>query len=143
MRTIDVKEIIESRGLDTKEVARQLFPKNKYPDLALNRVIKGKNVLDADQISKLSLMSGLTISELFSGDAWKSGPNKEDCLTFVNSEYYAELDTAKWVTKVFHNETMFHEEVITPGSLPVSEYLNQLDIIINNFKSKQNESSGN
>lgn len=137
MRTIDVKEIIETRGLDTKEVARQLFPKNKFPDLALNRVIKCKNVLDADQISKLALMSGLTISELFSGETWKSGPNKEDCLTFVNGEYYAELDTTKWVTRVFHNETLFHEEVITPGALPVREYLNQLDIIINNFKSKK------
>lgn len=136
MRTINVKEITETRGLDIKEVARQLFPKNKYPDLALNRVMKGKNVLDADQISKLALLSGLTISELFSGDAWKSGPNKENCMTFVNGEYTAELNTTNWTTKVFHNETMFHEEVITPGSLPVSEYLSQLDLIINNYTSK-------
>lgn len=130
MRTIDVKGIIDRQGLDPKDVAKQLFPKNKYPDLALNRIIKGINSLDAEQISKLALMSGLSISELFSGNAWKSGPVKKDCLTFENGEYYAELDTDKWVIKVFHNETLFHEEVIIPSTLPVKKFLEQLDQII-------------
>jgi len=135
MRTINVKEIIETRGLDTKEVARQLFPKNKYPDLALNRVMKGKNVLDADQISKLALMAGLQISELFSGENWKASSRK-GVHVFTNGEFRAELDSETWITKVFHKDSMFHESIIHSGSTPVSEYLSQLDLIINNFKSQ-------
>ena len=135
MRTINVKEIIETRGLDTKEVARQLFPKNKYPDLALNRVIKGKNVLDADQISKLALLSGLQLSELFSGENWKATAHK-GVHVFTNGEFRAELDSETWITKVFHKDSMFHESIIHSGSTPVSEYLSQLDLIINNFKSQ-------
>ena len=135
MRTIKVKEIIETRGLDIKEVARQLFPKNKYPDLALNRVIKGKNVLDADQISKLALMAGLPISELFSGGNWKAVARK-GVHVFTNGEFRAELDSETWITKIFHKDSMFHESIIHSGSTPVSEYLSQLDLIINNFKSQ-------
>lgn len=135
MRTIKVKEIIETRGLDIKEVARQLFPRNKYPVLALNRVIKGESVLDADQISKLALMSGLKISELFSGENWKATARK-GVHVFTNGEFRAELDSETWITKVFHKDSMFHESIINSGSTPVSEYLSQLDLIINNFKSQ-------
>lgn len=135
MRKIKVKEIIEARGLDIKEVARQLFPKNKYPDLALNRVIKGKSVLDADQISKLALMAGLQLSELFSGENWKATAHK-GVHVFTNGEFRAELDSETWITKVFHKDSMFHESIIHSGSTPVDEYLSQLDIIINNFKSQ-------
>ena len=135
MRTINVKKIIESRGLDFKEVAHQLFPKNKYPGLALNRVIKGKSVLDADQISKLALMSGLKISELFSGENWKYVSGK-GVHVFTNGEFRAELDSGSWVTKIFHKDSMFHESILHSGSTPVSEYLSQLDLIINNYKSK-------
>jgi hypothetical protein len=133
MRTIKVKEIIETRGLDIKEVARQLFPKNKYPDLALNRVMKGKNVLDADQISKLALMAGIPLSELFSGEAWKA-LSRKGVHVFTNGDFRAELDSETWMTKVFHKDSMFHESIIHSGSTPLSEYLNQLDLIINNFK---------
>jgi hypothetical protein len=135
MRTINVKEIIKTRGLDIKEVARQLFPKNKYPDLSLNRVMKGKSVLDADQISKLALMAGLQLSELFSGENWKVSSRK-GVHVFTNGEFRAELDSETWITKVFHKGSMFHESIIHSGSTPVSEYLSQLDIIINNYKSK-------
>lgn len=133
MRTINVKEIIEVRGLDTKEVARQLFPKNKYPDLALNRVIKGKNTLDADQISKFALLAGIQISELFSGENWKAAQSK-GVHVFTNGEFRAELDSETWTTKIFHKDSMFHESVIHSGSTPVSEYLSQLDLIISNYK---------
>jgi len=135
MRTIKLKEVIESRGLDIKEVARQLFPKNKYPDLALNRVIKGKNVLDADQISKLALMANMELSELFSGENWKAS-NKTGIHVFTNGEFRAELNSCTWVTKIFHKDSMFHESILHSGSTPVSEYLVQLDLIINNYKNR-------
>ena len=60
MKTIDLKEIIEKRKLDAKDVAQQLFPGIKYPKLALNRIIAGEAVLDANQISKLALKNIFT-----------------------------------------------------------------------------------
>lgn len=136
MRTIDLKGIISKQELDPKEVAQQLFPGNKYPKLALNRVLAGEAVLDANQISKLALLTGLSIDQLYSENDWKS-TSKAGIIAFQNGEYKAELSTETWVTKIFHNGSLFHESVITPGATPVSQYLRELNSIIN--KNQSNE----
>lgn len=134
METIDVRKIIESRGLDMKEVARQLFPKNKFPENALWRVFRKKGILDADQISKLSLLSGLSVSELFSGGKWKAKSQK-GLHVFTNEEFRAELDTDVWTTKLFHNDSLFHEEVMHSHTISLGEYFQKLEAIIENYKS--------
>lgn len=136
MKTIDLNRIIEERELDAKEIAQQLFPGNKYPKLALNRVIAGEAVLDANQISKLALLTGLSIDQLYSGNGWKS-TSKAGIITFTNEGYKAELNTETWVTKVFHNDSLFHESIITPGATPISEYLKELNLLIS--KNQSNE----
>jgi len=137
MKTIDIKAIIEKQGLEMNDVAEQLFPKNKYPRLALNRVIAGDAVLDADQISKLALLADLTIAELY-GANWKAKSSK-GLHTFTNGEFKAELDTTSWITKIFHKGSKFHESVIHSKSIPLSEYLDKLNIQI--LKFKENESN--
>ena len=132
MQTVKVKEVIEQKGLDVRDVAQQLFPKNKFPQLALNRVMRGEAVLDADQISKLASLAGVSIAELYSGN-WKA-TTKDGVHVFTNGEFRAELDTKTWVTKVFHNSSMFHESIIHSGSTPISEYLQELDSIISKYK---------
>lgn len=138
MKTIDLNGIIIKQELDPKDVAQQLFPGNKYPKLALNRVLAGEAVLDANQISKLSLMTGLSVDQLYSENGWTS-TSKAGIIAFQNGEYKAELSTETWVTKIFHNGSLFHESVITPGATPVREYLNELNsIIIKNQSDEQN-----
>ena len=137
MKIIDLKLIIESCDLHKKTVAELLFPSNKFPELALNRVISGESELDAGQISKLALYSGLSISQLFTGDGWKAKTVK-GINTFTNGEFSAELDRETWTTKIFHKKSMFHESVLHSGSTPLSEYLANLDILI--LKFKENES---
>jgi len=138
MRAIKLKELVSIQGLDTKELAEQLFPNNKYPRLALNRVLDGKAVLDATQISKLSMLTGISIEKLYSGEDWKA-KNMRGIHTFTNGEFRAELNTETWVTKIFHKNSLFHEAVIHSGQTPLSEYLNKLNILINKFK--ENESN--
>jgi hypothetical protein len=140
MRTIDVKEIIEKHQLDAKEVAQQLFPGNKYPKLALNRVMAGSAQLDANQMSKLALLIGVQVSDLYSGSEWKA-TSKKDLISFSSGSYRAELNTKTWITKIFDNDSLFHESVIHAGSTALSEYLNELNLIIS--KHKKDESSRN
>lgn len=137
MKTIDLRGIIEKQSLSTKEIAQQLFPGNKYPKLALDRVLAGKAVLDANQISKLSLITGLTVDQLYTGADWKF-KSKDGLFVFTNGKYKAELDTKTWITKIFCSGSMFHESIITPGSTPVSKYINELNSIIAK-QSKQNQ----
>ncbi len=129
MKTLNLKEIIEKHSLDVKEVAEQLFPKNQYPSLALSRIISGKALLDTDQVSKLSLMTGVPIECLYSGGEWKINTS-ENLMTFETGEYKAELDTEKWVTKVFHKQSLIHETIIHSGSIALSIYLRELTEVI-------------
>ena len=129
MRKIKLKEIIAERGLDFQEVAEHLFPGNKYPRLALIRVASGKAVLDADQISKLALLAGLPIEELYSGGQWKVKSSK-GVHVFTNGDYRAELNTCTLVTKIFHKDSLFHESVLFSDAIPLSKYINHLNRLI-------------
>ena len=129
MKTIDLKSIIEAKGLDTAIVAQQLFPTNQYSRLALNRVMAGKAELDATQISKLSLLANMTIDQLY-GTVWAVDSQK-GIHKFTNGEFIAELDTNTWVTKIFHKRSMIHESVIHSSSVPLSKYIETLNQLIN------------
>ena len=130
MRKINIPFIIESKGLEVEEVANQLFPKNKHSRLALNRVIAGDSSLNEEQISKLALLAGVPISALFSGDEWKASYS-DNIHTFTNSDYRAELDTTTWITRLFHNNSMIHEQVIHSKNITLSDYLELLNSEIN------------
>ena len=134
MNTINIKQIIETRGLDKKEIASQLFPGNKYPSLALNRVIAGDSFLDSMQISKLSLLSGLTIPEVY-GVKWETR-TESNIVVFTYGNYRAELNREKWITKVFHYDSIFHESVIHSATIALSVYFDELNSIINQYKKK-------
>ncbi len=133
MKTIDLKQIIKDRKLNTNELATYLFPHHRHPAVALLRVKNKKGVLDANQISKLALFTGLTITELFGpSESWKA-KKVSGLYTFTNGDFRAELDTETWLTKVFDKHSMFHESVIHNGSTALSEYLKNLNKIISNY----------
>lgn len=137
MQTIDLNKIIEESELDAVKVAEHLFPTNKYPRHALKRVLNGDANLDADQISRLSGLTGRSIASLYSGGGWK-GVVKKDKHIFTHGEYRAELNTETWVTEIFHNESLFHDSVIHTGAVSLSEYLAELDRLIAEHKQKTN-----
>lgn len=135
MQKINLKKAIKDSGLNNSEIAKQLFPKNKYPSLALNRVIQGKAFLDSAQISKLSLLLNISISDLF-GATWKS-KKVGHIMTLTTGNYKAELDTQLWITKIFDKDSLFHESVIHNGSVGLSIYLSALNTIILEHKTKK------
>jgi len=137
MKKIDLREIIKAEGLNKKELARQLFPGNKYPSLSLNRIINGEALLDADQISKLSLITGRNISDLFDTGSWKTTKSKDSSPhlhIFENGSYKVEYDAASGATRLFHSNSLFHGTVITKPSITLDEFLNEINSIINNYQ---------
>jgi len=54
--------------------------------------------------------------------------------TFENEDYKAELDQQSWITKIYHKDSLFFDAVIHNGSIPLSEFLNQLENLILNHK---------
>lgn len=135
MKTIDLNAIIAEDGLDVKEVASHLFPSNSYPKLALNRILSGEAVLDATQISKLSLLTGRSVSQLFNTGDWRHEIT-DGVYVLTSGTFKAELDTKTWITKIFDKNTLFHDEVIHAGTTSLSEYVNKLNSIITKYNSK-------
>lgn len=129
MSKIDLKKIIEEQNLDVKVIATELFPGNKYPKLALDRVLKGDAFLDSNQISRLSLMTEIPIQFLYDSGSWTKKMTK-DLITFESGEYRAELNTSSNITKVFHKGSLFHESVIHKNSITLSEYLSEVKKLI-------------
>lgn len=133
MKKIDLKKIIHSKKLDEKEVAEQLFPMHKYPKLALDRVLEGEGVLDANQISRFSLYTGIPISELYDGAGWK-GSIEGHTHVLVSGDYTAKLDTKNWSTRIFHKESLYHEFILHTPSITLAEYIDRLDFEISKLE---------
>ena len=128
MKGINLRKIIEHHELDSTEIAKLLFPKNRHPLLALNRILFNKAVLDADQISRFSMFTGIPIADLYDGTGWQSRYSKGKHI-LTSGDYRAELDTETWSTKVFKNDTLYHEFIMHAKSITLSEYIQRLDSI--------------
>lgn len=131
MQEIDVDGIIKGAGLEVTYVAKQLFPTNKLPMPALQRVIDGAGLLDSNQLSKLAVMVGCTESELYTVAGWKAKTIRGPQNVFTKGDYVAELCTSTNLTKIYHKGSMFHESVLHNGGIALSEYIIILNNIIN------------
>jgi len=131
MSKIDLHKIMTATGFSKMEVAQQLFPKNSFPVLAFNRIMAGKALLDADQISKLSLMVDVPISELFKNGEWKMKSKKKNYY-LTNGDFLAVLDHESGMTRLFHKNSLFHESILHSGLICLSEYLEKLNTLILN-----------
>ena len=133
MKEIDIKAICAAKELDYETVAKQLFPENKHARLALNRVVAKDAVLDANQISKLSLMAGIPIGELFTGGNWKAS-NTEGVYTFENGDFTAKLNTVGiWTTVLLHKNSLFHSEVFHDKKITLEAFIKMLNSQILKF----------
>lgn len=137
MKKIDLNSIIESSGLDRKGVAQELFPDNKYPELAMNRILRGEALLDSDQIQKLSGLARMEISELFEGRPWvqSHGPG---ILKFLSDGYRVEIDQSTWTARLFHGDSLVWEDLLTFPSIPLTDFLNSINIRIAKLEFKPN-----
>lgn len=135
--SINLKGIIKKSNITKDHIARELFPDNKFPTPAIDRVIRGESELDARQICKLASLLDVCIDQLFTNN-WK-GRSCNESLVFEKGEYRAELSVSKWLTRIYRNDSLFHETVMIPDYIKLRDYINMLDEIINNYKDKENE----
>jgi hypothetical protein len=137
VKKIDLKKIIEGEALEVKELAPQLFPGAKFPAMALNRIVKGDAVLNADQIAKLCIVTGLTASELYDYPNWWKGKDlKPGELALENGEFTAKLNLEKWIVTIEHKGSLFFNEVLCSKTTPLSEFIEMLNNQVLIFKNQ-------
>lgn len=126
--TINLKELIEQRGLGLQEVAEILFPGNKFPRVSLKRVLNGESLLNSEQISRLAAWLGVSVDSLYKG-AWSS-EFKGETWILTRGDYRAELSVKTGETKVFHLGSLLHESVLHDPAIPLSKYIEHLNTTI-------------
>ena len=136
MKSIDIAKIIQDRNLNAKELAASLFPLHRFPDMALTRIIQGKGVLDANQISLLAELTGQSVNALFNQAEWIAS-SRDGLIFFSSGDFRAELDMERNTSKVFHKNSIFHETILHTTSIPLSEYLKEISASVLKFKNKK------
>ena len=136
MKTIDITKIIQDHNLNAKELAASLFPLHRFPDMALTRIIQGKGVLDANQISLLAELTGQSVNALFNQAEWVAS-SRDGLMFFESADFKAELDMQHGTSKIFHKGSIFHETILHSTSIPLSDYLAEVSAAVLKFKSKK------
>ena len=136
MKTIELQKIIQDHQLDVRDLAKELFPSHQHPSMALTRIIQGKGVLDANQISLLSEITGQSINSLFNQSEWVA-QSREGIIFFFFFYFRAELDMYNIISKVFHKYSIFHETILHTTIIPLSEYLKEISASVLKFKNKK------
>ena len=129
MQTIDLQKIIDAKGILIKDLGRELFPKTKYPYLAIRRIIKGKAFLSSQQVIRLSEFTGIPVNFLFSFGKWelKLSDNK---MIASAGEITAELNTESWETQLFKNGAKHLEPFKFAHGVAISTYLEHVTNLI-------------
>ena len=129
----DLITLIDSReDLKKSEIAKELFPGNKHPLLAFNRVLKGESELNASQITRLALILNVSVEEILRPNGWKYQSSKDpNTLKLIRGEFTAVLNTQTWATIVYHNASLFHEQILHGPAISLNEYISYLNKTIN------------
>lgn len=132
-QTIDLAGIMEAKKLNKEEIARDLFPNTKYPVRALERVMAGISELDANQILRLSISTGISLEDLFHSSEWKA-KFKNRVHTFTNGNRKIELDVDKWTANLWENGEKIHGTLLVDKLIPLNEFLQSTEKLFNKTK---------
>ena len=129
MQTIDLQKIIDAQGLVIKDLGRVLFPKTKYPYLAIRRVMQGKAFLSSAQVIKLSEFTQIPVNFLFNFGKWELALQDKK-MEAVSGEITAELNTETWETQLFKNGEKHLDPFKFAHSVAISTYLEHVTNLI-------------
>lgn len=133
MNTFNLQNIINKYNLDEDSLAKQLFPANKFPKLALSRVLTGISYLDTMQIERLREMLGTSVSELFNDTTWNKTISG-NIIKFHRNNHRVELNLDTLVSEIFLSDKLIAiETLISDRNIKLSEYLKLVDETIINL----------
>lgn len=87
--TFNIKQIMLDYDVNETELAPVLYPDNKYPELALRRLLAGESNLTIDQLSTLADYLGVSPYVLFTDEGWHYTPSKGDTITLRRGDITA------------------------------------------------------
>ena len=128
---INIKKILEDKGVSKTQVACLVFPDVKFPQRAFSRVLTGKTELTVSQAATIAEFLGVRIEDLYEPDRWLWDNSKDGKHIFLyGNNFRAEVDTQTWTTRLYHKDELITEEVICDGQTPIGEYFAKLKSLV-------------
>lgn len=125
----DINKLIQDTGLSLDDVAAVLYPENKYPRMALKRLMDGNSKLSIDQYKKLTGGGG-DVSNFY----WKGMVEREGLISIESSEWKATIDKGLNVI-LYKKGTLKRSFLITDcKALTVVEFIKEIEKAISNLK---------
>jgi hypothetical protein len=133
MSAFNINSLISKYKLDEDTLAKELFPDNKFPKVALARITSGVSFLDTYQLSILAKITNLKISDLFINEEWIREVSNEK-IKFYKNEYRIELDLETNVSDIYYGDKLVAvETLILDKNIKLSAYLKLVNEIITNL----------
>ena len=129
MQTIELQKIINAKGILIKDLGKILFPKTKYPYLAIRRIMRGEAFLSSEQIVLLSEYTNIPLGFLFNFGKWELALQDKK-MKAVSGEITAELNTETWETQLFKNGETYLAPFKFAHGVEISTYLEHLTNLI-------------
>ena len=129
MQTIELQKIIDAKRLVIKDLGKILFPKTKYPYLAIRRIMRGKAFLSSEQVVLLSEYTAIPVNFLFNFGKWELALQDKK-IKAVSGEITAELNTETWETQLFKKGEKHLEPFKFAHGVAISTYLEHVTNLI-------------
>lgn len=129
----DLKKIIDLYGLKKAVVASVIFPKHKYPYVALNRLMSGDAELSVTQLERLASYLGEPVSSFFEDQTWAQGA-KGGLLTYSKGPYLARVNYRGSMLSIFKNDELISRDVLNAQSMTLEGLIDYLNTFINNYE---------
>lgn len=136
MKHFDINNIIKYYNIDTKELAKVLFPSVKHPNHAFDRIVKGESELSISQLEKLASYIGVIVEDLFAiNNTWK-GSLEDECLVFSAREYKAKLNYKGVFLTLYKNENCIGTYIGNMPNMTLKEFISYLNTLINLYENE-------
>lgn len=120
---LNVKKILEDRGIKKSEVAQLLFPDVKFPLRAFARILTGEAELSASQVHILAERLGCDIVDLYEPNRWVWDDTRSGkCVFIYGSNFRAEVNLETWETILYYKDNIIDHGIFCNGNTPINEF---------------------
>lgn len=136
MNTFNINKVIELWHLDIKEVAKVVFPKVRFPELAFRRILKGEAELDTLQLESLADYIGVPVTDLFGLDNWH-GITEDDCLTLTKGKYKVKFNNTFFI--IYADNKPICKNVGDFKVMTFNDFINYINNVIKLYENGSNQ----
>ena len=131
---LNLKKVLEAKGVSKTDIDVLLFPNVKFPDRALARILDGEAELSASQVATLSEFLGMSIDEMFEPDRFRWENTLDGKHVFIYGDTFrVEVSLDTWQTVIYFRDEIIKRDNTFTGNTPLSVFFDEIREEIHNW----------